>query len=108
MTTFTPHWARWWRCRSGAPLSAVRAPVAPWHRPPGDHCCPCISAGLSQHLRGESLQPSHSNWPIIRIYQYRLSLVPEEIITGDLNLHRELWDSHIYHQRLEAIISPLF
>ncbi|RNC35161.1 hypothetical protein TcCL_Unassigned01984 [Trypanosoma cruzi] len=50
----------------------------------------------------------HGNWSIIRIYQYRLSLVPEEIIAGDLNLHRELWDSHIYHQGLEAIISPLF
>ncbi|KAF8285404.1 hypothetical protein TcBrA4_0037920 [Trypanosoma cruzi] len=33
---------------------------------------------------------------------------PAAIIAGDLNLHRELWDSHIYHQGLEAMISPLF
>ncbi|RNC42197.1 hypothetical protein TcCL_NonESM08172 [Trypanosoma cruzi] len=68
MAFFRPHWARWWRCCSGAPLSAVRAPDAPWHRPPGDHCCPCNSTGLSQHLRGESLQPSHSNCSRLFVY----------------------------------------
>ncbi|PWU98842.1 hypothetical protein C3747_226g41 [Trypanosoma cruzi] len=65
-----------------------------WHLPPGDHCCPCISTALFQHLRGESPQPSHSNWSIIRIYYYHSSLRHAAIIAGELNLHHELWDSH--------------
>ncbi|RNC52200.1 hypothetical protein TcCL_ESM10597 [Trypanosoma cruzi] len=35
-------------------------------------------------------------------------LGPAAIIACDLNLHHELWDSHIYHQRLEERTLPLF
>ncbi|KAF8290408.1 hypothetical protein TcBrA4_0126550 [Trypanosoma cruzi] len=87
-------WACRWRCHSGAPsLPCERLTL-----PGTDLLGPLLSVQLhrsSQHLRGESLQPSTATVQSSSFIYYHSSLRPAAIIAGDLNLHRGLRDRHL-------------